>query len=76
MVDLPHGLPIEELTDMDHSISTEDRDFKQAFEALKVAAEEFDHRAHVRGSSIPIYKPFRLNKKGLRVAAEAPSLRI
>lgn len=33
---------------MDHSISTEDRDFKQAFEALRVAAEEFDHRAHVR----------------------------
>ncbi len=50
---------------MDHSISTEDRDFKQAFEALKVAAEVFDHRAHVR-----------LNKKGLRVATEASSLRI
>lgn len=33
---------------MDHSISAEDRAFRQAFEALKVGADDFNHRAHVR----------------------------
>lgn len=33
---------------MEHSISAEDRDFREAFEALEVIAEDFDHRAHVR----------------------------
>lgn len=33
---------------MDHSISAEDQDFRQAFESLHVAAEDFNHRAHVR----------------------------
>lgn len=33
---------------MDHSISAEDQNFRQAFEALQVAAEDFNHRAHVR----------------------------
>jgi hexokinase len=33
---------------MDHSVSAEDQDFRQAFEALEVTVEEFNHRAHVR----------------------------
>lgn len=33
---------------MNHSVSAEDRRFRQAFEALEVAADDFDHRAHVR----------------------------
>jgi len=33
---------------MDHSVSVEDQDFRQAFEALEVTVEEFNHRAHVR----------------------------
>jgi len=33
---------------MDHSISQDDRAFRRDFETLEVAAEDFDHRAHVR----------------------------
>ncbi len=31
-----------------HSISSQDRDFRQRFEAGEIAPEHFDHRAHVR----------------------------
>lgn len=33
---------------MEHSISSDDRAFRNAFEAFEVAADDFDHCAHVR----------------------------
>ena len=33
---------------MQHHCSTEDMDFRRAFEACEVAPADFDHRAHVR----------------------------
>lgn len=33
---------------MQHGISQQDQSFRQSFEDLEVAADDFDHRAHVR----------------------------